>query len=154
MKHLNVAVVLAISLLAVAPVLASPLTERGVTREEMVDIMKANGLPAKIDKDSKGNVIVKSRTADINFDVYFFRCAKDSCREIQFAAGWSNSSANQARINEWNTTKRFLRVYSKPGKVIWAEQDAIVSNGTTENIDEYLTLLPTIFSEFKKFMNL
>ncbi|HEY5504292.1 MAG TPA: YbjN domain-containing protein [Sedimentisphaerales bacterium] len=154
MKHLSLAAVLAIALLTAVPAVASPLTEQGVTRELMVEIMTRHGLPARIDKDSKGNVIVKSRVADVNFDVYFFDCTDDGCREIQFAAGWTNSTASQAKINEWNTNKRYLRVYSKPGKVIWAEQDVIVGRGTTENIDEYLTTWATVIAIFKTFMNL
>lgn len=154
MKHLSLAAVLTIALLAAAPALASPLTEQGVTRELMVEIMTRHGLPARIDKDSKGNVIVKSRVAEVNFDVYFFNCTDGGCREIQFAAGWTNSTATTAKINEWNTNKRYLRVYSKPGKVIWAEQDAIVGRGTTENIDEYLTTWATVIAIFKTFMNL
>jgi Putative bacterial sensory transduction regulator len=154
MKHLSSSAVLAIALLAVAPALASVLSEQGVTRELMVEITTRHGLPARIDKDSKGNVIVKSRVAEINFDVYFFDYTDGGYREIQFAAGWTNSTAFQARINEWNTTKRYLRVYSKLGKIIWAEQDVIVGRGTTENIDEYLTTWATVIAIFKTFMKL
>jgi hypothetical protein len=154
MKHLSLAAVLATALLTAAPAVAGPLTEQGVTREEMVEIMTGHGLPARIDKDSKGNVIVKSRVAEVNFDVYFFDCTDGGCREIQFAAGWTNSTASQAKVNEWNATKRYLRVYSKPGKIIWAEQDAIVGRGTTENIEEYLTTWATVIAIFKTFMNL
>ena len=100
---------------------------------------RAHGLPAKLDKDSKGNEIVKSSYSGINFDVYFYDCASGRCSSIQFAAGWTNSNASQARINEWEHHQRYLRVYSKPGKIIWAEQDLVVSRGTTENIDDCLT---------------
>src|ERR1022692_3792061 len=154
MKHLKIAAVLAIALTAAAPAAAETLTEQGVTREQMVKIMTAHGLPARIDKDSSDNVIVKSRVDDINFDVYFFDCNDARCREIQFAAGWSNNTASADKINEWNTTKRYIRAYSKPGKVIWAEQDVIVGRTTTENIDEYLTTWATVIAIFKTFMNL
>ena len=154
MKHLSLAAVLAIALLTAVPTLASPLTEQGVTRELMVEIMTRHGLPARIDKDSKGNVIVKSRVAEVNFDVYFFNCTDGGCREIQFAAGWTNSTASQAKVNEWNTTKRYLRAYSKPGNVIWAEQDAVVGRGTTDNIEDYVTTWGTMLVQFKEFMKL
>ena len=154
MKYSGFAAVLAIALLTAAPALAGPVAAQGVTREEIVALMSADGLPARIDKDSKGNVIVKSQFAGINFDVYFYDCEADRCRSIQFAAGWSNSHASAARINEWNTTKRYLRVYSKPGRVLWAEQDAVVSRGTTENIDDALTWWERMITQFKTFMNL
>ena len=154
MKHLSSAAVLAVALLTAAPAMAETLTEQGVTREKMVAIMIRHGLPARIDKDSSDNVIVKSRVDDINFDVYFFDCNDASCREIQFAAGWSNNTASADKINEWNTTKRYIRAYSKPGKVIWAEQDVIVGRTTTENIDEYLTTWSSALARFKEFMNL
>ena len=154
MKHLSSTAVLAIALTAAAPACAETLTAQGVTREKMVAIMIRHGLPARIDKDSSDNVIVKSRVDDINFDVYFFDCNDASCREIQFAAGWSNNTASADKINEWNTTKRYIRAYSKPGKVIWAEQDVIVGRTTTENIDEYLTTWSSALARFKEFMNL
>ena len=154
MKHLIFAAVVAAALMSAMPAFASPLNEQGITREEMVEVMLADGLPAKIDKDSRGNVIVRSRVSEINFDVYFFDCTDNRCGAIQFAAGWSNSTASEARINEWNTTKRYLRVYSKPGKVIWAEQDVLVTRSTTENLDDYLTLWPKMIVQFKTFMKL
>jgi hypothetical protein len=154
MKHLSSAAVLAIALMAAAPAGAETLTAQGVTREKMVAIMTRHDLPARIDKDSSNNVIVKSRVDDVNFDVYFFDCTGESCREIQFSAGWSNSTASADKINAWNTTKRYLRVYSKPGKVIWAEQDVIVGRTTTENIGEYLTTWSTAIARSKEFMNL
>jgi hypothetical protein len=154
MKHLIFAAVVAAALMSAMPAFASPLNEQGITREEMVEVMLADGLPAKIDKDSRGNVIVRSRVSDINFDVYFFDCTDNRCGAIQFAAGWSNSTASEARINEWNTTKRYLRVYSKPGKVIWAEQDVLVTRSTTENLDDCLALWPKMIAQFKTFMKL
>ena len=125
-----------------------------MTRGEVADILAAHGMSAKLATDSKGNEIVSSSVSGINFDVYFYDCNGGRCSSIQFAAGWTNSNASQARINEWNTTKRYLRVYSKPGKVIWAEQDLVVSRGTTENIDDCLTWWEKMITQFKTFMKL
>jgi Putative bacterial sensory transduction regulator len=155
MKHLSIAAALAITLLAAAPASAGPVSAQGVTRGEVADILAAHGMPAKLATDSKGNEIVSSSVAGINFDVYFYDCNSGRCSSIQFAAGWTNSSASQARINEWNTTKRYLRVYSKPGKIVWAEQDLVVSRGSSENIDDCLTWWEKkMITQFKTFMNL
>jgi hypothetical protein len=154
MRHLSSAAMLAIALMAAAPAGAETLTAQGVTREKMVAIMTRHGLPVRIAKDSKGNVIVKSRIVDINSDIYFFICTDGGCREIQFAAGWSNSKASQDEVNERNSTKRYLRVYSKPDRVIWADQNVIVGRTTAENIDEYLTTWSTAIARFNEFMNL
>jgi hypothetical protein len=140
--------------LAAAPASAGPVSAQGVTRGEVADILAAHGMPAKLATDSKGNEIVSSSVAGINFDVYFYDCNSGRCSSIQFAAGWTNSSASQARINEWNTTKRYLRVYSKPGKVVWAEQDLVVSHGSSENIDDCLTWWEKMSTQFNTFMNL
>jgi len=154
MTYAKLAAVLAIGFLAAAPAAAFELPARGVSREQMVEIMTKHGLTARIDKDDNGNVIVRSKVAGINFDVYFFHCVDDSCREIQFAAGWNKADVTPGKINEWNTTKRYLRVYWKPNNVVWAEQDAIVGLGTSENIDEYLTTWEDVITEFKSFMKL
>ena len=157
MNHIKFAAVLAVGLLGAAPAFAFDLPERGVSGEQMVDIMTKHGMPARIAKDDNNNVIVRSKTSDskpINFDVYFFHCVDGKCREIQFAAGWSNSEATPGQVNEWNTTKRYLRAYWKPNKVLWAEQDAIVGRGTSENIDDYLTTWEDVIAEFRRFMKL
>ena len=152
MKHLNIVAVLAIALLSAAAASAGPLNEAGVSREQMIGILTKHGLPARMDKDSNGVVIVKSRASDVNYDVYFYDCVAGSCNQIQFAAGWSNATIGASKVNEWNTTKRYLRAYTKPGKVIWAEMDMVISNGTTENIDASLNMFATMLNEFKKFM--
>ncbi|MDE2229982.1 MAG: YbjN domain-containing protein [Alphaproteobacteria bacterium] len=116
--------------------------------------MTKRGLPAKITKDSDGTTIITSRVSGVNFDTYFYECQNGICRDVQFAAGWSNSSATPDRVNQWNTTKRFVRVYWKSGHVLWAEMDARIALGTTENIDEYMALWPEMLREFKDFMHL
>ncbi len=70
-KHSSLSAVVALALLFAAPLFAG---EQGITPKETVEIMLADALPAKIDKDGRGNVIVRSRVSDINFDVYFLAC--------------------------------------------------------------------------------
>jgi Putative bacterial sensory transduction regulator len=134
-----------------AVITSSPVPAQGVSREEIAKLLTERGWPAKIANDSNGAPIVSSRVDGVNFDVYFYQCENGLCRDIQFAAGWSNSTASPDRINQWNTTKRFLRVYWKPGKIIWAEMDARIARGTTANIDENLALWAAMLSEFKQF---
>lgn len=154
MRSWLIPVIPALVLMVAAPASAGPVPARGISPEEMVQIMTKRGLQAKIGRDSSNTLIISSRVVDVNFDVYFYECENGYCRDIQFAAGWSNSRATPEQINEWNTTKRFVRVYWKPGNVIWAEQDARISRGTTENIDEQLALWPQMLAEFKQFMHL
>ena len=57
-------------------------------------------------------------------------------------------------VNEWNTHKRFVRCYWKPDGALWAEQDARVRRGTTENVEEFLALWKSSLADFKKFMGI
>jgi len=134
--------------------LADAVPKAGITMDDMAFLMSKHGLPTKIEKDSKGREIIKSRVAGINFDVYFYNCENGRCRDIQFAAGWQLKAVSSDRINAWNTEKRFLRVYWKPGNVMFAEHDLRVAETTTENIDEALELWPALLEEFKEFMKL
>lgn len=152
MKNFIAMIVAALAVLAI-PAFADPIPANGITPEQMAQIMRASGLPATVGHDSNGVLIISSRVVDVNFDVYFYECVSNYCRDIQFAAGWSNSTATPDLINSWNTTKRFLRVYWKPGNIVWAEQDARISLGTTENIKEQLALWPQMLIEFKTFMH-
>lgn len=145
---------MAAALLAAVPAFARPVPEAGITYEEMAEVLSKAGLPATIDKDSNGARIVKSSVNGVNFDVYFYQCNQGRCGDIQFAAGWSNAKVAPARVNEWNRTKRFLRVYWKPGNIIFAEHDARIQSGTTENIEASLGFWKVMLGEFKTFMKL
>ena len=37
---------------------------------------------------------------------------------------------------------------------IWAEQDAVVGRGTTDNIEDYVTTWGTVIVQFREFMKL
>lgn len=154
MKITIAPIALLIALLTAAPSFADSVPGVGITREHMREMMAARGWPATIKTDEYGATIIESSVNNVTFDVYFYECANDYCRDIQFAAGWSNVTVTPDQINNWITQKRFVRVYWKPGNVVWAEMDARISEGTTENIEEYLSLWPVMLGEFKTFMNL
>ncbi len=155
MKRTIVCAGIAVALLAAVPAFATPVPQGGVTLEDMAGILSKAGMPATITKDSNGRRIVTSKAVGVNFDVYLYQCNQDNrCADIQFAAGWTNAHVNAERVNEWNTTKRFLRVYYKPGDILWAEQDARVLRGTIENINECLAFWKVLLGEFKTFMKL
>ena len=67
-------------------------------------------------------------------------------------AGRRSAAGNAAKAG--TNTSGAGGLYSKPEKVIWAEQDAVVGRGTTENNDEYLRTWGTAIAIFKKFMDL
>jgi hypothetical protein len=137
MRKFLISFILGLAVCVSAPAFAAPIPAGGITMDQMAKLMTARGWSAKITEDAKGNQIIKSRAADVNFDVYFYNCANDRCRDIQFAAGWSKVTTAPSRINQWNTEKRFLRVYWKEGNVLWAELDSRVARSTTENINRW-----------------
>jgi hypothetical protein len=144
------------ALLSAAPAFAAsaPIPAAGITPNELAQLMRQHGWPAKITHDSDGNLIISSRAADVNFDMYFYQCRNGRCTDIQFAAGWSGARVAPDKVNQWNRTKRFLRTYWKPGNILWTEMDARISRGTTANVEEYLALWPEMLDEFKPFMGL
>ena len=154
MRRIIVYAAMAATLLVAVPAVAMPMPKGGITHEEMVAILNKAGLTATIDKDSNGTRIVKSSVSGVNFDVYFYQCDKGRCGDIQFAAGWSNAKVAPERVNDWNRTKRFLRVYWKEGDVLFAEHDARILSGTTENIEASLAFWKVMLGEFKTFMKL
>jgi len=158
MKRVSACTAVIVTLLAATPAFAAvtsaPVSAAGITREEMVQLMTQRGWSAKIDKDSSGTPVVSSRVNGVNFDMYFYECTRGRCTDIQFAAGWSNAKVTPDQINQWNTTKRFLRAYWKPGNILWTEMDARIALGSTGNIDEYLALWPQMLHEFTSFMHI
>ena len=155
MRRTITAAALALALLP-APALAGALPGNGITLKEMTQILTAHGYPAKPSQGDAGQPIVSSSVDGVNFDVYFYQCdAAARCSDIQFAAGWGGAQRiSHERVNEWNTHKRFVRCYWKPDGALWAEQDARVRRGTTENVEEFLALWKSSLADFKKFMGI
>lgn len=81
--------------------------------ESLASAMRNRGYKAELAKGSDGDPLIRSVAEGANFTILFFGCTNGrACQTVQFYAGFkANGSVPIARMNEWNRTKRFSRVY-------------------------------------------
>ena len=155
MRWLNAIGVLLLVGLAAAPVRAAALPDGGVTAAEVAATMQRKGYKAEITKDKWGDPLLKSASSGVDFDVYFYECHdKPRCGSIQFYAGFDKPGLTDARVGEWNRTKRFGRVYLDTNGNPAVEMDMDVQHGaTTEAIVNDLDRWLLVLAEFMKFID-
>lgn len=159
MRHLGLAAAAAVGMwlasLGGAPASARDLPAAGVTRQEIAAWLTAHGHKAVQHADSNGEQIVSSADGGVNFDIYFFICSPAGrCKSIQYAAGWSGMPAiDVQKLNDWNTTKRYIRAYHKPNDVVWGEYDVdLMGPGGGDQLDKSWDRWTTSLATFKTFI--
>lgn len=148
LKSLMCGVSLALTLTAGAAS-ATDLPSGGLTRAEVVAWLKKDGHRAELHPNSNGVMIVTSDIEGVNYDIYFYDCAGERCRAMQYAAGWSGAGRFAGEINGWNKDFRYLRTYMT-GDSLWTEYDVDLSpGGTWEQLDASLVRFRQMIMEFK-----
>ena len=102
--------------LATMAALASTATAGNITAanpQSLVDFFTSEGAPAKLVEDNVGDPKIELKHYDTNFAVYFYGCDDGkSCDAIQFFSGYgTEGKVAIAKINSWNTDRRFGRAY-------------------------------------------
>jgi hypothetical protein len=131
--------------------IARPLPDGGVTPQEMVEVLKAGGYPVEM-AGSNGAPVINTSANGINFGIHFFECAPDGrCQSMLFSASWHIAAISDARMMDWNRTKRFGRGYLYDGVPI-VEMDIDVHHGvTTEALVSNLDRWKLVVKEFPAF---
>ena len=86
--------------------------------------------------------------------IYFYECAKTPrCRSIQFTAGFAGSPIGDARVAEWNRTKRFGRAYLDKDGDPWVEMDVDAERGmTTEGLANQFDRWNAVMGSFMRYI--
>ena len=144
--------------LAAGSAQAKPIPDGGMTINEIVSWLQDGGYKAQIKALDNGDKYVQSAAEGVNFDIYLYDCKADRCASIQFSAGFNMTKPGLAggatKINEWNTTKRYIKAYIDTDNDPWAQYDVNLSPGATyEALDDncknvWISSLPT----FEKFI--
>lgn len=127
---------------------ARPISDKGMTVEEIAAWVKSTGHEPKISKTDAGQPYVQSVTDGINFSVDLYDCTENRCRAVQFVAGFDlKEPMPLAKANEWNMRQRYLRVYVDDNGDPTFIYDANVAPGGTyealqDDFDVFLQFLP------------
>ena len=137
---------------------AKPIPDGGMTIPEVVSWLQDNGYKAEIKSLQSGEKYVSSAAEGVNFDIYMYDCKSDRCASIQFAAGFNMTKPGLAggvtKINEWNTTKRYIKAYVDTDNDPWAQYDVNLSPGATYEAldDNFKNVWISSLPDFKKFI--
>jgi len=149
--------ILAAALLLAGPrALATPLTDGGVTAQEVADVLQAKGYQAKITKDREGDPKIQSATDGVSYEIYFYGChGGPRCSSLQFSVAFHvEGGMTLEQINAWNRANRFGRGYLDDVKDPYVEMDLDVEHGfTTEAIDNNIDTWDAVLPAFLKVVD-
>ena len=121
---------------------ARPIPDAGLTIEEMLAFTKSAGLDAKIAKGDQGAPYITTAKDGINFDIDLYDCKDGRCRAVQFVASFDlKEPLSAAKTNQWNLTKRYVRLYlDDAGDPIFAYDANLSPGGTYEALKDDLNI--------------
>jgi len=154
MRGLMIAASVALSLGA-AQAQARPLPAGGVTAQEVIEVLQAEGYRAQEDVDGVGDPMVRSATDGVNYNIYFYDCQGARCTSIQFGSAFDLSEPMTLdRINEWNRDMRFGRAYLDDEMNPILEMDVDLELGaTTEQLESVIGTWAAVVPAFKTFID-
>lgn len=150
--RLLVALCSAVFLFQTAPVSAQVIGDPDVIKLLMADF----GLPATKTTDSDGDPMLDSRIDGTHFSVYFYNCKANRCGSVQFSAGFDmDEPMTYERVNEWNKTTRYGKVYLDEEMDPYVEMDiGLAGEGIgSKNFDDALDTWRVVLSDFRKFID-
>ena len=152
-KIIAAAVALSALAMAAAPAAALTYPAAGVNAQEVAAVIKAKGLTAEVTTDEQGDPMIKGRSNDLNWRVYFYECKEGRCASLQFSAGFDlDDGLTLAKCNEWNYTKRYGRCALDGELDPYVRYDVDVAKGFSSDslayaVETWTLVVPT-FSEF------
>lgn len=126
------------------------------SEQAFVEFLQENGYRAKLDYLENGRPVIDSADSGTNFSIYFLGCAGENneCRTIQFHTGYDlPNGMSMERVNDWNRTARFAKVYIDEQGDPDLEWDVNLEFGvTTENLFYTLVAWTDVMQQFEEFV--
>jgi hypothetical protein len=128
---------------------ARPIPKEGLAIEDVIAFLVAQGFEPKVERTDDGTRYVQAQAANgVKFEVDLYDCEASKCRAVQFLSSFDlKEPMSLDKANEWNRTKRYIRVYLDPaGDPIFAYDANVAPGGTYEalqdDLDVFLQFLP------------
>jgi microsomal dipeptidase-like Zn-dependent dipeptidase len=157
MKPGRIAAAAALCLTFSMPAWAESYSDRGVTTEEVADVLHGKGFTAEIGtaESAEHIPIISSAAAGAKFTIFFYGCNHSGhCESIQFFAGYHHKGVGVETINRWNRDNRFGRAYlSRDSRIPQLELDVLTEQGfTSESLESYLDLWTMLMGRFQSYI--
>ncbi|PSL12259.1 putative sensory transduction regulator [Marinobacterium halophilum] len=140
------------TLLAAGSVQAEPLVT-AADPEQIAQLVRGFG-SAVVDQDEYGDPLITGRIEGTKYGIFFYNCTDGAdCKDIQFAAAWSDKAISRARINEWNRDMRFGKAYLDDEGDPNLEMAVNLRYGvSTDNFDDTIDWWRVVTADFETFM--
>lgn len=135
---------------------SGPLPSAGLSAEDIASWLQSEGYKAQVTTNSDGSKTVNSATGGTNFNIDMYDCHdKPTCTAIQFNVGFDTKGAwNATKMNEYNSSKRWVRAYVDDKDDPWLEQDVdLIPGGTWEGLDDQFSVWRQMLGDFEKYIN-
>lgn len=121
-------------LIALALALPGAALAQNITADDPGKIaatLQEAGYKAELTQDDQGDPKIKSSAGGANYSIYFYGCANNKhCQSIQFSAGFDLTNGTTLEVvNDWNTKKRYGKVYLDADKDPYIEMDVNLAYG-------------------------
>jgi hypothetical protein len=95
--------------------LARPALAQNITAanpEAIAGVVRDKGFDVELTKDDDGDPMIRVEGKGYKYTILFYGCTdhKD-CVTLGLYAGWTGSSADITKVNQWNRDNRFGRAY-------------------------------------------
>lgn len=105
-----------------------------ISGEEMAELVREQGYTPELDRDSRGDPMIRFQVAGYTCLLFFYGVEDDRAASLQFRAAFRENVPIE-KVNEWNRRKRFLKVYLDEDGDINMDMDVDLEGGVTR---EYL----------------
>lgn len=120
--------------------------------QAIVDAMQKLGYRAELTTDDQGDPKIKSAASGANFSVYFYGCTSGKdCTSIQFSAGFDTDKGLDMQVaNDWNTKKRYGKVYLDDERDPYIEMDVNMEGGIPNALfEDNLSIWDRMLADFQ-----
>jgi hypothetical protein len=122
-----------------------------VTGSDLAELVRNAGYQADEQTDADGNPMIMTRMSGLQVWVYGRGCgtgpAPRSCDSIQIYSGFA-TPIDDAKLSEWNRSKRFTRAWSASNGNARLTYDLFVSGITAEHFKRTVSIYDTLIGEF------
>jgi Putative bacterial sensory transduction regulator len=125
--------------------------------QAIADLLKTWGYRAELTKDDQGDPKIDSATAGANYSIYFYGCeGGKNCTSIQFSSGFDlDKGTTLDVVNDWNTKKRYGKVYLDDTQDPYIEVDVNLFGGgiPQDNFRDTLESWERLLADFQTHIN-
>jgi len=103
-----------------------------ISGEEMAQLVREEGYSAELDRDSRGDPMIRFQVAGYTCLLFFYGVQDDRADSLQFRAAFRENVPIE-KVNEWNRRKRFLKVYLDEDGDLNMDMDVDLEGGVTRD---------------------